>query len=413
MDPTGARRQLATTVLAVLLGVGMNASTASAASAAVAPGPPVAAETVASTAAAVVIRDELRRGEDTTTVQLVSPNGRYALGPYISPYEARDRAEVLGIVNPATRFGPEYLVLNTGLCGIYACAVALQADGTLIATGRSYERVFSPASAGADRLVLTDDGRLLLYAGQTVLADFGAGAPRAELRRGGQLLPGEQLVGPDGTQLIMQTDGNLVVYRGGVAQWSSRTFVPGSAFVRQSDGNGVVYTPDLRPVFATGTVGSFTLESFVDPLSGLVQPVGGAMVLTSDARREDAPRTVYSTAWTAPTVQPGEVLSSGDRRTAPGGRVITVMQADGNLVTYRDGRAVWASRTSDADVAVMQGDGTVVLYRELRDAGGTVTALSAVWSTRTAGNPGARFVTQDDGNAVVYSPTNRPLFSAQ
>ena len=402
MDPGGPRRRLVTTVLAVLLGVGLHASTASAL---VATGQPAPTEPV------VVVTSEMLRGEDTSRVQLVSPNGRYALRSTTSPFEAGFEAPVLGIVNPATRFGPEHLVADTELCGIYGCTVLLQEDGTLLAIGRAYERVFSPASAGADRLLLTDEGQLLLYAGQDVLADFGAGAPRAELRKGGQLLPGEQLLGPDGTQLVMQNDGNLVVYRGGVARWSSRTSVPGSAFVRQADGNGVVYTPELRPVFATGTVGSLTEQLYESLQAGLVQPVGGAMVLTADSTFPELLRTVYSTAWTVPTLQPGEVLRAGDRRTAPGGRVVTVLQADGNLVTYRDGRAVWASGTSGADLAVMQGDGNLVLYREVRGAGGAVTGLAAVWSTRTA-SPGARVVVQDDGNTVVYSPTNRALFSA-
>ncbi|MFC3688176.1 hypothetical protein [Aquipuribacter hungaricus] len=408
MGPGGASRRLVTTALAVLLGVGLTAPAALASSGAEAV--PVSVTTVAE----AVVRDELRRGESTADVQLVSPGGRYSLELVVDPSRANTIDPVLGIVSPATRFGPAYLVADTGFCGIYACVLTLREDGSLVATGRTYERVFSPAEAGADRLVLTDEGRLLLYAGPAVVAAFDAGAaPRAELRRGGQLLPGERLVGADGTQLVMQTDGNLVVYLDGVARWSSRTSVPGSAFVRQTDGNGVVYTPDLRPVFATGTVGSLGGSQYQGREAGLVLPVAGAMVLTGDPTGAGSSPTVWSSAWSVPTVQPGEVLRAGDRRTAPGGRVVTVLQGDGNLVTYRDGRAVWASRTAGVDVAVMQGDGNLVLYREVRGSTGTVTALSAVWSTRTAGNPGARFVTQDDGNAVVYSRTDRPLFSAR
>lgn len=52
---------------------------------------------------------------------------------------------------------------------------------------------------------------------------------------------------------------------------------------------------------------------------------------------------------------------------------------------------------------IMQPDGNLVLYK--------LNPTQAVWSTGTAGHPGARLVMQNDGNLVVYDTNNAPLWS--
>ena len=49
----------------------------------------------------------------------------------------------------------------------------------------------------------------------------------------------------------------------------------------------------------------------------------------------------------------------------------------------------------------MQLDGNLVIY----DGQGL-----AVWATSTAGNSNARLILQDDGNVVLYSAANQPLW---
>ena len=107
------------------------------------------------------------------------------------------------------------------------------------------------------------------------------------------------------------------------------------------------------------------------------------------------------------------LLVPGDRRRAPGG-VELVLQEDGNLVQYAQGRPVFASGTAGSpsfgeafDVAIMQEDGNFVLYAFYEESSSAV-----VFQTRTGGNPGASLVTQSDGNLVVYTRTGRPVFSA-
>lgn len=82
----------------------------------------------------------------------------------------------------------------------------------------------------------------------------------------------------------------------------------------------------------------------------------------------------------------------------------TIMQNDGNLVTYA-GRtdAAWASRTfSTGAYLLMQTDGNMVIYNKFDQP---------LWWTGTQGNPGAYAVQQDDGNLVVYRG-NRALWAS-
>ena len=62
----------------------------------------------------------------------------------------------------------------------------------------------------------------------------------------------------------------------------------------------------------------------------------------------------------------------------------------------------YAIAASDA-IVYMQGDGNLVFYDN--------SITTAYWDTNTDGNYGAFFNLQDDGNMVVYSSTNVPLWS--
>jgi len=82
------------------------------------------------------------------------------------------------------------------------------------------------------------------------------------------------------------------------------------------------------------------------------------------------------------------------------------MQADGNLVLYRedDGVPLWASNTwgTPATHAIMQTDGNFVIYD---DAG------KPYWSTNSWGQPGNWLVLQSDGNLVLYNTAGRAVWA--
>jgi len=101
----------------------------------------------------------------------------------------------------------------------------------------------------------------------------------------------------------------------------------------------------------------------------------------------------------------GSTLAAGAALVSCDGRFSLEMQGtDGNLVIYFSGAALWSSNTagSPGAYAAMQGDGNFVVY-----AGGV-----GVWSSGTAGNPGAFLAMQTDGNLVVYTPADVSLWSS-
>lgn len=196
-------------------------------------------------------------------------------------------------------------------------------------------------------------------------------------------------------RLVMQGDGNLVLYFKSRAVWSSGTAGhPGAHAVMQGDGNLVIYAPHGGPaLWYSGTGGH-----------------PGAFL----AVQTDANVVVYSTAqvalWSSSSfnnrLDQGERLKPGYVLYAPDRAVRLEMQGDGNLVVYGGNRALWNSGTSGHPGAytVMQGDGNFVVYSE---------STRALWSSGSAGRGGARLALQGDGNLVVYPASEPAVWNAQ
>ncbi|MCL9759369.1 hypothetical protein [Frankia sp. AiPa1] len=101
----------------------------------------------------------------------------------------------------------------------------------------------------------------------------------------------------------------------------------------------------------------------------------------------------------------GQRLTAGDRLTSPNGKYYLLMQADGNLTEYDNGRPVWASNTgghpgSDFEA---QADGNFVVY-----APGHV----AIWASGTDHHPDSVFKVQDDRNLAIYAPGNVAVWAS-
>jgi len=97
----------------------------------------------------------------------------------------------------------------------------------------------------------------------------------------------------------------------------------------------------------------------------------------------------------AATVEPeGFELYAGSSASSPEGQYRLAMQRDGNLVFYVGNRALWASGTvpNAGARATMQKDGNFVVY----DNSGT-----PIWSSRTAGHPGATLSILADGRIDI------------
>ena len=95
------------------------------------------------------------------------------------------------------------------------------------------------------------------------------------------------------------------------------------------------------------------------------------------------------------TCELGETLTAGQYRQSSDGRFQLIYQADGNLVLYQNGSAIWNSGTygTSAGRTVMQSDGNLVIFN---------ASNTPVWASNTGGNASAYLAVQSDGNTVIY-----------
>jgi hypothetical protein len=90
-------------------------------------------------------------------------------------------------------------------------------------------------------------------------------------------------------------------------------------------------------------------------------------------------------------VFPGQQLHSGQSWKTS--QVTMTMQADGELVIYRAGRAEWSSGTVGSGYRViMQDDGNLVIYNQ---------QVFGVWSSDTGGDQGAYLKLESNGDVVI------------
>lgn len=174
-------------------------------------------------------------------------------------------------------------------------------------------------------------------------------------------------------RLVMQTDGNLVLYNNGQALWASGTNGnPGARLVMQTDGNMVIYSSGNQPLWASYTIHIPEFLSYAPT--------------TFDPGR----------------LFPGQAIQTADRR------LTFILQDDGNLVLYAQGRgAVWASGTDGRNVAylAMQPDGNLVLYDANRNP---------IWYSGSSGYGPSRLIAQQDGNLVIYSySADQPIWNTE
>ena len=174
-----------------------------------------------------------------------------------------------------------------------------------------------------------------------------------------QLTPGQDLTSANRQcRLANQPDGNQVVYGPTGYHWASFLMAPGSVFTLADDGDLTITSREGATLWRAGHPGA-----------------GNRLVM-----QDDCNLVLYSAAGTPLWDTSGYAAPQVPSRFGPGQRVsnagyLFTMQPDGNAVLYRQGRAVW--------------------------------------STGTHGHPGAWFGVQgNDGNLVVYSSRNVPLWQA-
>lgn len=222
------------------------------------------------------------------------------------------------------------------------------------------------------------------------------------------LLVGQSIRSADGRfTIVLQTDGNLVLYANGrIPLWASNTAGHPEVWdvVMQGDGNLVIYDTHQRPLWASNTSGQ--------PGAHLIAQNDGNLVIYDSANRPLwASNTVVPAQPTAPTrtdrLLPNQGLNVGQFINSADDRFRLILQADGNLVLYDQANVpLWASNSVGHPYVwdvVMQGDGNLVIY----DVRG-----NPLWASNTNGHAGAYVVAQNDGNLVIYDSGNRPLWAS-
>ncbi|RSS83830.1 hypothetical protein [Streptomyces sp. WAC06614] len=238
-----------------------------------------------------------------------------------------------------------------------------------------------------------------------------------------QIYPGQRLEASNRlvdkvsrTELVMQADGNLVLYALGnpggynLPLWYSGTYGnPGAYATFQEDGNFVVYRQGGGPqtgggLWHTATYGTQSGSISATLLGGEFSVFGRASGVAQRWTTGSAERQPYLCTQYVDASQPWWRGNWAQSAT-----VWLVLQRDNNLVMYRksDGKAIWNSGTYGGPAVSLQmsslypGDMTITEYTG--DNNGKVR-----WRTYTHGNAGAWALLQDDGNFVVYKKDGGP-----
>jgi len=149
----------------------------------------------------------------------------------------------------------------------------MQTDGNLVLRTSSGHVLWASGTAhtGANNyLVMQTDGNLVMYTSARK-AVWASGSKAIFLTPGQMLKPNQVMEdrwgdqqGPVHRQFIlkMQTDGNLVYRCNSTVKWASNTHVAGSYLIMQTDGNLVMYTSARKAIWATNTQKSGTYTWF-------------------------------------------------------------------------------------------------------------------------------------------------------
>ena len=174
----------------------------------------------------------------------------------------------------------------TGTNGRGGDVAVMQGDGNFVLYDGHSHPLFATGTNGHPGawLALQDDGNAVVYqSGHPLWASNTAGLPAkptacGAIQPGHGLAPGESVSSCDGQHvLVMQGDGNLVLYHGGTATWASHTNGTDARYaIMQGDGNLVVYGGPAR--WASGTWGHGGAWLAVQDDGNVVIYVGGTPI---------------------------------------------------------------------------------------------------------------------------------------
>jgi murein DD-endopeptidase len=230
-----------------------------------------------------------------------------------------------------------------------------------------------------------------------VAAPAQAATYKSTVKAGTTLQPGDTVNSTNGQfRLVLQGDGNLVEYGiGNTVLWASNTAnQPGASVVVQKDGY-LAMVRNGRLIAQWGTGGKVAKDFGVRGDGELRMRTTANGMLWRIA-------TYQSRISSGGTIAAGTTLRAG----AASPRTLA-MQADGNLVQYVSGSAVWSSQTfgNPGAYTALQPDGNLVVY--------SADGRRALWSSRTSGKGPAQLLVQVDSNVVLYGSADTRVWSSR
>ena len=289
-------------------------------------------------------------------------------------------------------------------------ALAAAGISVLVAAGM-------PSSASAEGVEAPGSG-LKVASNAQIAADPVAGqqniGPR--LNPGTSLTGGQRLTSASGQYNVSMFDaegyGRVPLLYSRTCGWVSTpplgTGHNGSQNTRlsmQSDGNLVTYQ-DNQARWNSGTQGNPGAYFVVQDDGNLVVYSRDNRPLWSSGFQCDLTYTVENRElWDANGLDDPLSMQSGDVIHSPNGSKRLVLQGDGNLVLYRGSTALWSSRTNGNPGARLtaQFDGNIVLYSS---SGRALWYTGSRWVNTASGNEGYQLMVQNDGNLVNYHWNN-------
>lgn len=227
-----------------------------------------------------------------------------------------------------------------------------------------------------------------------------------------QSLAAGQALRRAGFTAVMQPDGNFVIYGPDTRpRWWTGTSVPGSRLHVDDDGTLSVHSPSDAVLWsAPSGAGDFERLS----LGG-----DGVLRVTSEETLWETPRrlTVRRFTWSSAEGVPmrdrlerGQSLSAGQYLRSTDGNSTMSMEIHGNLTVYRGSSFLWQAGTSDMTaraVVALQSDGNLVVY----DNRGR-----PIFNANIAGGGGEQLVIGNDGilrvvawnGVTVWSTATQP-----
>ena len=277
--------------------------------------------------------------------------------------------------------------------------LVMEASGNLIEYRPDNTNIWtSQTSLAGASLQVGDDGRVRIAAGSNVAWERPANPASggsAQLASGSELQPGGQLTSSNGLYRLQfqPSDGNVALYQlqngqpVSPALWSTGGHPGAQRLVMQTDGNLVVYDASPNAPWSSGSTGH--------PGAILKLDNDGVLrVLSSDHEVWSRPGPECAGS---PQLGPNESLNPGCSLYSPNGAYRLKLDGDGAFkLSNAAGQPLWSSEATGAPGSIRMEENGTLMERS--------NAYSEIWSVVT-GLSGAPLTLGDDGIARIGSGT--------